>query len=97
MSSRSSSFDRSNSIDSRSWSIGSSEFIIDEPEDFLEKYTTTNKPTNKPINKPTNKPTNKPKRRLREGIEKDRRNSPDPLYWKLLMVDISKLQSHKHN
>ena len=93
MASRSSSFDRSNSIDSRSWSIGSSEFIIDEPEDFLEKYTITNKHTNTP----TNKPTNKPKRRLREGIEKDRRNSPDPLYWKLLMVDISKLQSHKHN
>ena len=37
MSSRSNSFDRSNSIDSRSWSIGSSEFIIDEPEYLLEQ------------------------------------------------------------
>ena len=88
MSSRSNSFDRSNSIDSRSWSIGSSEFIIDEPEYLLEQ----NKNTNKHTNKNTNKNTNKPNRRLREcNIQNVRRNSPNPVNWKILIVDITKL------
>lgn len=92
MSSRSNSFDRSNSIDSRSWSIGSSEFIIDEPEYLLEQNKNTNKNTNKHINKHINKPTNKPNRRLREcNIQNVRRNSPNPVNWKILIVDITKL------
>ena len=73
------------------WSIGSIGSIESIKMDDEE-------PENKPENKPEKKPEKKPtiKRRVREMNigDHDRRNSPNPIYWKLLM-DFLKKQNNQ--
>jgi hypothetical protein len=84
MSNRKNSFDikdRCNSRDSRSWSIGSIGSIESIKMDDEE-----------PEKKPEKKPTIK--RRVREMNigDHNRRNSPNPIYWKLLMDFLKKTE-----
>ena len=87
MSNRKNSFDlkdRCNSRDSRSWSIGSIGSIESIKMDDEE-----------PEKKSEKKPTIK--RRVREMNigDHDRRNSPNPRYWKLLLMDFLKKQNNQ--
>ena len=89
MSNRKNSFDikdRCNSRDSRSWSIGSIGSI-----GSIESIKMDDE---EPEKKPEKKPTIK--RRVREMNigDHDRRNSPNPIYWKLLM-DFLKKQNNQ--